>query len=151
MKAIEKFEYTRGNKLSTYAHWWIKQAIVRSLADKSRVIRLPVHLHERRRKVYQMANQLSQILGRQPEPNEIANRLRISLEAVEKVLAMVPDPVALDDSGDDDKGPNPLQTVEDRGSVSPWLQLARRDLSAKVDATLKSLPPREEHRRGRGG
>jgi RNA polymerase sigma factor (sigma-70 family) len=144
MKAIEKFEYTRGNKLSTYAHWWIKQAIVRSLADKSRLIRLPVHLHERRRKVTQTANQLTQRLGRRPEPVEIAHKLRISLDAVEKVLGMIHDPVALEDTTDDDTGPSLVRTVEDTRAISPWLHLARRDLSAKVDATLRSLPPREE-------
>jgi RNA polymerase primary sigma factor len=144
MKAIEKFEYDRGNKLSTYAHWWIKQSIVRALADKSRLIRLPVHLHDRRRKVNQTASTLFQSLGRDPEPIEIARKLRLSLDAVEKVLGMVPEPVALEDERDDDGGPSPVDTVEDKAAVSPWLQLARRDMSAKVERTLKSLPPREE-------
>ena len=144
MRAIGKFEYARGNKLSTYAHWWIKQAIVRAIADKSRLIRLPVHLHERRRKINQVSGQLSQRLGRQPEPSEIAHKLHVSLDAVEKVLATIPDAVALDDTSDEERGPSVLQTVEDSRAVSPWLHLARRDLSAKVDQILKSLPEREE-------
>ena len=144
MRAIGKFEYARGNKLSTYAHWWIKQAIVRSIADKSRVIRLPVHLHERRRKINQVSGQLSQRLGRQPEPVEIARKLHVSLDAVEKVLGTIPDAVALEDVGDEERGPSALQTIEDPRAVSPWLHLARRDLSAKVDEILKSLPEREE-------
>ena len=144
MRAIGKFEYARGNKLSTYAHWWIKQAIVRAIADKSRLIRLPVHLHERRRKINQVSGQLSQRLGRQPEPLEIARKLHVSLDAVEKVLATIPDAVALDDTSDEERGPSVLQTVEDSRVVSPWLHLARRDLSARVDEILKSLPEREE-------
>jgi RNA polymerase primary sigma factor len=144
MRAIGKFEYARGNKLSTYAHWWIKQAIVRAIADKARLIRLPVHLHERRRKINQVSGQLSQRLGRHPEPMEIARRMHISLDAVEKVLATIPDAVALEDASDEERGPSVLQTVEDPRVVSPWLHLARRDLSAKVDEILKSLPEREE-------
>jgi RNA polymerase sigma factor (sigma-70 family) len=144
MRAIGKFEYARGHKLSTYAHWWIKQAIVRAIADKSRLIRLPVHLHERRRKINQVSGQLSQRLGRQPEPVEIARKLHVSLDAVEKVLGTIPDAVALDDAGEEGRGPSVLQTLEDTHAVSPWLQLAHRDLSAKVDEILKSLPEREE-------
>jgi RNA polymerase primary sigma factor len=144
MRAIGKFEYARGNKLSTYAHWWIKQAIVRCIADKSRLIRLPVHLHERRRKVNQVSGQLSQRLGRQAEPLEIARKLHVSLDAVEKVLGTIPDAVALDDTGDEERGRSAIRTVEDPSAVSPWLQLARRDLSVKVDEILKSLPEREE-------
>jgi len=144
MRAIGKFEHARGNKLSTYAHWWIKQAIVRSIADKSRLIRLPVHLHERRRKINQISGQLSQSLGRKPEPVEIARKLHVSLDAVEKVLGTLPDTVALEDTAEEDRGPMPLQTVQDPHAVSPWLHLARRDLSTKVDEILKSLPEREE-------
>ena len=144
MRAIGKFEYARGNKLSTYAHWWIKQAIVRSIADKSRLIRLPVHLHERRRKINQASGQLSQSLGRKPEPVEIARKMHVSLDAVEKVLSTIPDAVALEDAANEDRSPTPLQTVEDPCAVSPWLQLARRDLSVKVDEILQSLPEREE-------
>jgi len=144
MRAIGKFEYSRGNKLSTYAHWWIKQAIVRCIADKSRLIRLPVHLHERRRKINQISGQLSQSLGRKPEPVEIARKMHVSLDAVEKVLNTIPDAVALEDATNEDRSPTPLQTVEDTRAVSPWLQLARRDLSAKVNEILQSLPEREE-------
>jgi len=144
MRAIGKFEYARGNKLSTYAHWWIKQAIVRCIADKSRVIRLPVHLHERRRKINQVSGQLSQRLGRRPEPVEIAHKLHVSLDAVEKVLGTIPDAVALDDTGNEERGRAAIRTVEDPSAISPWLHLARRDLSAKVDEILKSLPEREE-------
>jgi len=144
MRAIGKFEYARGNKLSTYAHWWIKQAIVRCIADKSRLIRLPVHLHERRRKINQVSGQLSQRLGRRPEPVEIAHKLHVSLDAVEKVLGTIPDAVALDDTGDEERGRSAIRTVEDPSAISPWLHLARRDLSAKVDEILKSLPEREE-------
>ncbi|HXV74978.1 MAG TPA: sigma-70 family RNA polymerase sigma factor [Candidatus Polarisedimenticolaceae bacterium] len=144
MKAIEKFEYSRGNKLSTYAHWWIKQSIVRALADKSRLIRLPVHLHDRRRKVTQTATLLGQTLGRDPLPIEIARKLSLSLEAVEKVLRMIAEPVALEDERGEESGPSPVDTVEDTTAVSPWVQLAHRDMSARVEQTLQSLPPREE-------
>lgn len=144
MRAIEKFEYARGHKLSTYAHWWIKQAVVRALADKSRLIRLPVHLHERRRKVAEASNELSHGLGRSPEPAEIARQLRVSLEAVERTLGLVAEPTALEEPAEDDGPPSPLQTLADREAVSPWYHLARRDLSAAIETTLRSLPPREE-------
>ena len=143
MRAIEKFDVRRGHKLSTYAHWWIKQAVVRSLADKVRLIRLPVHLHERRRKIAAAANDLGQDLGRSPEPFEIARRLQIPVEVVERSLEVVSEPTALEETGDDEGG-SPLSVVPDPGAVSPWAQLSRRDLTRAVEHTLRSLPPREE-------
>jgi len=144
MRAIEKFEYRRGNKLSTYAHWWIKQAVVRALADKARLIRLPVHLHERRRKIAEAAAELSLGLGRNPEPAEIARRLQVSLEAVERTLGTVGEPTALEENAEDDGVASPLATLPDPAAPSPWACLARRDLSAAIEHTLRSLPPREE-------
>jgi RNA polymerase primary sigma factor len=143
MRAIEKFEVRRGHKLSTYAHWWIKQAVVRALADKVRLIRLPVHLHERRRKIAAAANDLGQDLGRSPEPIEIARRLQIPVEVVERSLEVVGEPTALEETGDDEGG-SPLSVLPDPGAVSPWAQLSRRDLNRAVEHTLRSLPPREE-------
>ena len=144
MRAIEKFEVRRGHKLSTYAHWWIKQAVVRALADKVRLIRLPVHLHERRRKIAAAASDLGQDLGRSPEPAEIADRLQIPLESVERSLDVVPEPTALEESSGEEGGGSPLSVLADPGAVSPWVQLARRDLTRAVEHTLRSLPPREE-------
>jgi len=144
MRAIEKFEVRRGHKLSTYAHWWIKQAVVRALADKVRLIRLPVHLHERRRKIAAAANDLGQALGRSPEPAEIAHRLQIPLETVERSLDVVAEPTALEESAEEEGSGSPLSVLPDPGAISPWAQLARRDLTRAVEHTLRSLPPREE-------
>ena len=144
MRAVEKFEYARGNKLSTYAHWWIKQALVRAVADKSRVVRLPVHVHERRRQVAQAASHLSQTLGREAKVAEVAARVELSIDAVEHALNAMPEALSLDSGDERPDGLDPLQTLEDPNAISPAQVVAKRELVEAINRTLKSLRPREE-------
>jgi len=144
VRAVEKFHYELGNKFSTYAHYWIRQAIERSIVDKGRTIRIPVHLNEARKKVTLAAVQLNQRLGRPPRPKEIAKSLRLSVKKVEKILAIVTETQSLDDGLWDDRGRDLLQTLEDPNAVSPERQTARHELNAKIDQTLRTLNPREE-------
>jgi RNA polymerase primary sigma factor len=144
VRAVEKFRYELGNKFSTYAHYWIRQAIERSIVDKGRTIRIPVHLNETRKKVTLTAAQLYQRLGRPPRPYEIARSLCLPVEKVEKVLAIVTETHSLDDALRDDRGRDLLQTLEDPKAVSPERQTASHEMSARIDKTLRNLDPREE-------
>jgi len=144
MKAVEKFEYERANKFSTYAYWWIKQAIERAITDKARVIRIPVHVNEKTKKIARVSRELGEMLGRKPTPQEIAKKLRMPVSKVEEILGVVQDPQALEDFAADEDSPGLLRFVADPNAPDPLERARERELREKIAQTLKLLNPREE-------
>ncbi|MBI3598073.1 MAG: RNA polymerase sigma factor RpoD [Nitrospirae bacterium] len=144
MKAVDKFEYRRGYKFSTYATWWIRQAITRAIADQARTIRIPVHMIETINKLIRVSRQLVQELGREPLPEEIGEKMEMGVEKVRKILKIAKEPISLEtpigDEGDSHLG----DFIEDQKATSPIEAAIRYDLQRQIGAVLQSLTPREE-------
>ena len=147
MKAVDKFEYKRGYKFSTYATWWIRQAITRAIADQARTIRIPVHMIETINKLIRTSRYLVQELGREPTPEEMAEKMELPVGKVRKVLKIAKEPISLETPiGDDsDSGGSSLgDFIEDRGAVNPSSAVMLMNLSEQTRKVLATLTPREE-------
>ena len=144
MKAVDKFEYRRGYKFSTYATWWIRQAITRAIADQARTIRIPVHMIETINKLIRTSRYLVQELGREPNPEEIAERMDIPLEKVRKVLKIAKEPISLETPIGEEEDSHLGDFIEDKSVISPADAVINMNLSEQTRKVLKTLTPREE-------
>jgi len=144
MKAVDKFEYQRGYKFSTYATWWIRQAITRAIADQARTIRVPVHMVETINKLVRTSRYLVQELGREPKPEEIAERMDMSVSKVRKVLKIAKEPISLETPIGDEEDSHLGDFIEDRKAVSPDDAAVHANLAEKTGDVLATLTPREE-------
>jgi len=144
MKAVDKFEYRRGYKFSTYATWWIRQAITRAIADQARTIRIPVHMIETINKLIRTSRALVQELGREPTSEEIAQRMDIPVSKVRKVLKIAQEPISLETPIGEEEDSHLGDFIEDRQVVSPSDAVINLNLKEQTDAVLKTLTPREE-------
>jgi RNA polymerase primary sigma factor len=144
MKAVDKFEYKRGYKFSTYATWWIRQAITRAIADQARTIRIPVHMIETINKLIRTSRALVQELGREPTSEEIAKRMDIPVSKVRKVLKIAQEPISLETPIGEEEDSHLGDFIEDRTAVSPAENVINLNLKEQTEALLKTLTPREE-------
>ncbi|MGE4553870.1 MAG: RNA polymerase sigma factor RpoD [Desulfovibrionaceae bacterium] len=144
MKAVDKFEYQRGYKFSTYATWWIRQAITRAIADQARTIRIPVHMIETINKLIRTSRYLVQELGRDPSPEEIAERMDYPLEKVKKVLKIAKEPISLETPIGDEEDSSLGDFIEDKKATAPAEEVVSTKLSEQIAKVLSDLTPREE-------
>ena len=144
MKGVDKFEWRRGYKFSTYATWWIRQAVTRALADQARTIRVPVHMIESINKVVRTQRQLVQELGHEPTSEEIANRMETSVEKVRKIKKIAQQPVSLETPIGEEENSHLEDFLEDKTAVSPSDTATYQSLQEQISGVLKTLTPREE-------
>ena len=144
MKAVDKFEYRRGYKFSTYATWWIRQAITRSIADQARTIRIPVHMIETINKLVRTSRQMLHEIGREPTPEELAEKLSMPLEKVRKVLKIAKEPISLETPIGDEEDSHLGDFIEDKNAVQPLDAAIQANLRETTTRVLASLTPREE-------
>ncbi len=144
MKAVDKFEYKRGYKFSTYATWWIRQAITRAIADQARTIRIPVHMIETINKLIRTSRYLVQELGREPTPEEIAEKMELPLDKVRKVLKIAKEPISLETPIGEEEDSHLGDFIEDKGVVSPSEAVISLNLAEQTRKVLATLTPREE-------
>ena len=144
MKAVDKFEYRRGYKFSTYATWWIRQAITRSIADQARTIRIPVHMIETINKLVRTGRQMLHEIGREPTPEELAAKLQMPLEKVRKVMKIAKEPISLETPIGDEEDSQLGDFIEDKNAVLPLDSAIQENLKETTTRVLSSLTPREE-------
>ncbi len=144
MKAVDKFEYRRGYKFSTYATWWIRQAITRSIADQARTIRIPVHMIETINKIVRTTRQIMSEIGREPTPKELADRLHMPLDKVKKVLKIAKEPISLETPVGDEEDSSLGDFIEDKNALIPIDAAVKSSLRDTTTRILSSLTPREE-------
>src|SRR6202043_2852503 len=144
VKAVDKFDYRRGYKFGTYATWWIRQAVSRSLADQSRTIRVPVHMIEVVNKIVRTSRQMLNEIGREPTPEELAEKLRMPIEKVRKVLKIVKEPISLETPIGDEEDSHLGDFIEDKNAILPIDAAIQSNLRETTTRVLASLTPREE-------